>query len=202
MNLLLITQRVEFVKSHNERRDSLDQRWIDFIQKCGFVPLICPNNINVTDILLKEIKVSGIILSGGNNLVEYGGDAPERDSLEYSLIDYSICSNIPLVGVCRGMQVILDYFKINMVNVENHINTNHIITSEDNIKKQVNSFHSMGAFDTNNEIAVIYRSEDGVLEKIRHKQYNLHGIMWHPERNIPIDMDDLIFFKKIFCGKE
>ncbi len=193
---ILITQRVITVESYNERRDCLDQNWNKFIFECGFIPFICPNNLIIVKSLLKKIEVSGIILSGGNNLTKYDGKASERDKLENYLIEYSIKKHVPLVGVCRGMQVILDYFNINLVNVRNHIKTTHNLYYK-NSRMIVNSFHSLGAYETNNEIYVECRAEDGVLEKIRHSTYNIHGIMWHPERNAPFNDNDIDFFKEI-----
>lgn len=201
MKLILITQRVEIVHKYNERRDCLDQKWSNFILECGFVPLICPNNLVVTEKLLKKVNISGIILSGGNNLLKHGGEAPERDILENYLIDYSLKKHLPLIGVCRGMQVIMDYFNMKMVSVENHINKNHTLNYK-NAQITVNSFHSLGAFETSEEFYVDCKSEDGVLEKIKHKTYSIHGIMWHPERNVPFNDNDIRLFKEIFKESE
>lgn len=197
MRLILITQRVEVVEGYNERRDCLDQNWIDFILKCGFLPILCPNNFIITKMLLKKVKISGIILSGGNDLCKYGGNAPERDILEKYLIEYSIENNIPLIGVCRGMQIILDYFNVKMIDVNNHIKSHHLLNYK-NRKVLVNSYHSMGAIEANDDIYIDCKSEDGVLEKIMHNTYNIHGIMWHPERNIPFKSSDVMYFKEVF----
>lgn len=43
-------------------------------------------------------------------MVEYGGNAPERDAVDHKLIELCIKNNIPVYGFCRGMQSILDYF--------------------------------------------------------------------------------------------
>lgn len=199
MKIVLITPRVEVNDEYYERRDCLDQKWSNFLIKCGLVPLICPNNIYVTKHLLKEIKISGIILSGGGDLVKYGGKAPERDIQESFLLDYSITHNIPLLGVCRGMQMIMDYFGVELHEIENHVNVSHLLSHADtNII--VNSFHKLGITDLKNvKIHVNCRSEDGVIEKIKHLEYPIHGIMWHPERNDTFTTYDISFFQEVFC---
>ena len=40
-----ITQRVDKVKSHDEWRDALDQRLIDWVVRSGFVPVPIPNSL-------------------------------------------------------------------------------------------------------------------------------------------------------------
>lgn len=191
--IVLVTQRVDVIEGYGERRDALDQNWVQFLMECGYVTLSCPNNIHVTKELLKNIDISGIILSGGNDLVKYGGNAPERDDVETYLIEYSIDKKIPLIGVCRGMQVIMDNFGIELIKVDNHVKENHILQYKDN-NIQVNSFHKYGAIKSNKNIIVDCMSDDGIFEKIRHKTYNIHGIMWHPERyTIKRDVDIKIF---------
>lgn len=195
--IVLVSQRVDVIEGYGERRDGLDQNWTNFLMECGYATLPCPNNINVAKELLKNIDISGIILSGGNDLIKYGGDAPERDELERYLIGYSINKKIPLIGVCRGMQMIMDNFGVELIEVNNHVKEHHRLSYKDeNI--YVNSFHRYGAVKTNENIIVDCISSDGVFEKIRHKTYNIHGIMWHPERhtikrNIEVNRDIEIF---------
>ena len=42
--------------------------------------------------------------------MSYNGDAEKRDLLEKKLLKHAIKTKIPLVGVCRGMQIIQDFF--------------------------------------------------------------------------------------------
>ena len=79
MKVVLYTQRVEVAESYGERRDCADQNIPCFIEACGYLPLPLPNIRNIAERLIEQIRPSGIILTGGNSLVEYGGDAPERD---------------------------------------------------------------------------------------------------------------------------
>lgn len=194
--MVLVTQRVDVIDGYGERRDALDQNWAQFLMECGYVTIPCTNNIYVTMELLKNIDISGIILTGGNDLSKYGGNSPERDNLEKYLIKYAIDKNIPLIGVCRGMQIIMDNLGIELIEIDNHVNKNHILEYRGN-NIEVNSFHRYGAIKSNNHIVVECISNDGVFEKIRHKTYNIHGIMWHPERYTIKRDTDIEIFKTI-----
>jgi len=122
---IFISQRVDII--NNERRDSCSQEWNELAINCGFIPIFVPNNIKLVYSLLSFISPDGIILTGGNDLVEYNGNAPERDEVESLLIEYALINNLPLLGVCRGMQMILNYFNNKLVKVKNHVRTQHIL---------------------------------------------------------------------------
>ena len=191
MKKVFISQRVDFIGE--ERRDSYSQEWSDLAQACNFLPIFIPNNINLAKKMIMEIKPEAIILTGGNDLVEYGGTALERDIVEKYMIDYAEKNNIPLLGVCRGMQMILNYYGIRLEKVNGHVRTNHVLTND----VEVNSFHNWAAKNGNEIIKVIERSEDGCIEEIEHVLHcNIHGIMWHPERYKPFRDGDLIFVRR------
>ena len=108
--IVYVSQRVEFVKSHQETRDCLDQNLILFLQHLDLLSIPIPNfktNIKKSiDFIFKKFPPSAIVLSGGNDIGEY----KNRDILEYYMIDLAIANNIPLIGICRGMQIINSYF--------------------------------------------------------------------------------------------
>ena len=82
MKVILYTQRVEIIESYGERRDCADQNIPRFIKACGYLPVPVPNICETAIQMTEEIKPAGIILTGGNSLVKYGGNAPERDNME------------------------------------------------------------------------------------------------------------------------
>ena len=79
--IVFYTQRVEFIKSYGERRDCADQNIPRFIEACGYLPVPLPNISNIVRQMLELMNPAGIVLTGGNSLVKYGGDAPERDEV-------------------------------------------------------------------------------------------------------------------------
>lgn len=198
MKKVFVTQRVEIIKQYNEIRDCLDQKWIDLLLECNLLPIAVQNNIEQIELMLKEVNPDGILLTGGNDLCKYGGNAEERDRVEYHLIKYAINNNIPLLGVCRGMQIILDYFNCNFKKVIGHVNIEHIIKNGET-EKLVNSYHNFATLECGQDIDVIYKSKDGVIEEIKHNKYEIYGIMYHPERYESFRRDDIKLIKSVFA---
>ena len=195
MKYIALTQRVQVLSDIQERRDALSQEWASLSAVCGFLPMLLPNVLPVAEQLLKEQPPHGILLTGGNDLVSYGGDAPERDEVEHALIEYAIKTHTPLLGVCRGMQMLLDHFGTPLVPVEGHVRTCHMLDNGDT----VNSFHSFGAISCNPPLRVLCSSQDGVVEGVQHTEYPwICGIMWHPERYHPMRERDISTIKELF----
>lgn len=192
---IAITQRVEYIEAIGERRDALSQEWIGLAKTCGFLSLLLPNHLLTVRELLEIRKLDGIILTGGNDLAVYGGSAPERDETEQFLIQYSMEQKVPLLGVCRGMQMILNQFGTKLQKVERHIRTEHLLSSGD----KVNSFHSWGAMECQKPLIPEAWSADGVLEAVIHQDCPwIRGIMWHPERYHPLREGDILLIKEMF----
>lgn len=196
---ILITQRVIVDKNTKERRDCLDQRWIKFFNLCNIVPIVIPNVIKFSE-YLKQIDFDGVVLSGGNCLYKYGGDAKERDLLEKEILKYCIVENIPIIGVCRGMQVIQDYFKIKLVKVYDQVLENQKIIYKRRFIN-VNSFHEYGTFQNIDEFKVLAYSEEKLIKSIIHNNLPIMGLMWHPERYKKFKKIDIDLFVKMFQVK-
>ena len=201
MKIVLFTQRVEIIESYNERRDCADQRIAKFIRTCGYLPIPIPNNPTLASEIVNELKPSGIVLTGGNSLVKWGGNAPERDETDSQLIHLAIERTIPLYGLCRGMQSILDYFGENLTIVKGHVSVRMSVTGIDDpvlgsFSREVNSYHNQGCIVVKSpDIEILAKSADGVIKAIRHKSYPLFATMWHPERETPFSSDDIKMIK-------
>jgi N5-(cytidine 5'-diphosphoramidyl)-L-glutamine hydrolase len=197
MKFIGVSQRVVFISEYQERRDCIDQQWIRFLYECGFISILLPNHISSTTSMLENIKLSGILLTGGNSLIKYGGDAPERDETERYCIEFAIRKSLPVMGICRGMQVIQDFFGLNLEKVAGHVNQNHVLKFAGS-NCEVNSYHHYGAFNTTRDLEITATASDGVVEAIRHKEYLIAGMMWHPERFLPFSERDVEMFKNFF----
>jgi putative glutamine amidotransferase len=204
MKLIAITQRVEQVTETGERRDALDQRWVTLLQHIGFSVLPLPNNIDNSLALIKTLPIQGIILSGGNSLCDYGGDAPERDKLEALLLDYSKKNKLPLLGVCRGMQLIQQQENIPLQTIKGHVCKAMTISlnqeGQQGQQKTVNSYHNWGTYQSSEPLIIDAVAQDGVIKAIHHRDYPIKGIMWHPERESPFSTDDLQFITRFFTS--
>lgn len=197
---VLYTQRVEIVESYGERRDCGDQNIPAFIRACGFLPIPVPNIPGTALELLRCSNAAGIIFTGGNSLVKYGGNAPERDALERELLALALEKDIPLYGFCRGMQVIADYFGAELHDVQNHVAIRHEIRGPMG-SCMVNSYHNQACFQVPESLGVLAVCEDGVTEAIHVKGKRIMGTMWHPERETPFCGADIDRVRKLI-GKE
>lgn len=197
--LVAVTQRVEIIKRPGggvERRDALDQAWTMFLQAAGCMPAPIPNDPDVAVEMLRELPVDALVLTGGNDLVAYGGDAPERDATEFALLAKAREWQLPVIGVCRGMQMIQQMFGVALERVEGHVADKQTI-SIDGRSAEVNSFHKWGASGTAPSLEVWARAGDGVVKGVRHRSELITGIMWHPERTRPFAARDLVLFQKL-----
>jgi N5-(cytidine 5'-diphosphoramidyl)-L-glutamine hydrolase len=199
MNRIGVTQRVVIERS--ERRDSLDQRWYPFLQACGFTPVLLPNHLETAMGLMNDISLRAVLLTGGNDLVAYGGDAPERDALEFHLVDRSIEKKIPLIGVCRGMQIIQHVLGAKFEKVTGHV-TPQLPIQAHGKKRTVNSYHGWGTRQNVAALETWAIAEDGIIKAVRHCSAPVMGVMWHPERNLPFDAEDLVLFRKLISNSK
>lgn len=199
MRVVLYTQRVEVVESYQERRDCADQKISEFIAMCGFLPVPVPNKSEILEKLVQHLQPTGIVLTGGNSLEKYGGNAPERDRTDKKLIEIALGKDIPVYGFCRGMQSILDYFGNDLVDVKGHIALRHNIYGE-NGTREVNSYHGQACMKLrdDSELRVISRASDNVIEEICHQKYLIRGTMWHPEREKEFQETDIMNVKNLF----
>ena len=201
-----ITQRVDKIESYKESRDALDQRLIDWVQSAGCIPIPIPNNLvdtSLSNILqpnlqewLQCLGINFILLTGGNDI----GDVKERDLTEEYLLFWANKHNKSLLGICRGMQMMSTFDGAELRRIENHTNTRHklkIIGSNQVFPEEVNSYHKKKKKKCPTKYEILAVSEDGSIEAIKHLNLNWEGWMWHPEREAPFNMMDIIRFKSM-----
>ena len=198
MKAIAITQRVVVEPRYGERRDCLDQAWTQFLLKCKLTPVPVPNQIIAARELCERASIDGLILTGGNDLSIYGGDAPERDATEEMLVDFAADHGLPVLGVCRGMQVIQHRFGTPLKRVTGHVTSRQFIWI-DGKQTEVNSYHEFGATETRPPLETWAVAEDGVVKAIRHASARILGVMWHPERRAPFAPSDVALFSR-FLG--
>lgn len=211
MQKIGLTQRVEVVGSVGERRDCLDQAWADLLLPLGYVPVPLPNAVSGpagVAALVAELDLHGVILTGGNDLADAPGAAtaaPERDRFERLLLDACTERRLPVLGVCRGLQVLVRYCGGALAKVEGHAGTRHALRVEASPgmplsdRDAVNSYHDYGVLrgELGADLEVAARATDGSVEAVVHRHLPVWGIMWHPER-APRDERDVALLRALF----
>jgi len=204
-----ISQRVEMASTYYERRDCLDQAWTQLFERVGLDLVPVPNTLNDVKSWAQRQALDGILLSGGNdlsNLPNADNPAPERDACEMALLLWAQSLHLPVVGVCRGMQMINSYLGGTLTEVRGHIARIHTVRPLTNSPlfheySMVNSFHSwgIGLSDLAPDLELLVLSDDNVVEAFRHKSLPWFGVMWHPERDNGFSSElDTFMLQKIF----
>ena len=99
--LVALSMRVTEAENYIERRDSISHDWIERLDSWNYTAVPVPNGGDPVA-LLKELKPGLLILTGGDDL----GLFPERDASEKKLLGVAMESGTPVLGVCRGLQLI------------------------------------------------------------------------------------------------
>ena len=194
----------------------LNQTYIDEIMKSGGIPFIIPLTTDSKLILEIINDINGLVISGGVEIdPKYYGEINSGKSIEISdfldkcekeVIKIALESDIPVLGICRGMQA-LNVFcggsLIQDIPSESESVLIHSLIKPDvafhkiNLEKAsplsdimgfgehiVNSYHHQAVKDLAPEFSVCATAEDGIIEAIYHKTKKfVLGVQWHPERD-------------------
>lgn len=204
-----LTQRVVFASEGDERRDFLDQAWTRLLVENGYCPVPLPNAISDVDQYLAELVLDGAILTGGNDL-SHMPDAktasPQRDLFERKLLRFCGQHQVPVLGVCRGLQVLVTHHGGDVMRIADHAGVRHALVIDKSRAmplgpgREVNSYHkyglSVGQLPPDLELGAM--APDGSVEAVAHRYLPQWGIMWHPEREHPFHPGDVELLEAIF----
>ncbi|HWO26744.1 MAG TPA: gamma-glutamyl-gamma-aminobutyrate hydrolase family protein [Kofleriaceae bacterium] len=216
MRRIGITQRVEIAAGHGERRDCLDQRWARLLASRGFIPVPLCNEVEDVAHYVEALALHGVILTGGNDITSLDGatdPAPERDRFERALLAAGSARRLPILGVCRGAQLLALFHGGRVSPVTDHVARRHAVTLVGGhltsaagrvalrwpARFEVNSYHSFtispGALDA--RLVPLALADDGSVEAVGHVDLPQLGVLWHPEREDPA-ADDPLDLLRIF----
>lgn len=205
-----LTQRVEVAAERGERRDCLDQAWYAVLQAAGLAPVALPNRAELGVELIGALDLGGVLLTGGNDPLDAPqarDAAPERDALELALIAACAERDLPLLGVCRGMQMLVVAAGGALVRVDGHVGAPHALRVHERsrglpleARDAVNSFHGLGVTREGlpADLAPLASAPDGTVEAVAHRHLRQWGILWHPER-APHDPRDRELVRAVFA---
>ena len=130
----------------------------------------------------------------------------EIDELDLQVIDYAVKNNLPLFGICRGLQMINIYFEGSLKqHVINHLETEHKVMLVERfldfpLLEIVNSFHHQSVKKIGKNLIPLYYSIDGEVECFIHKKYPIIALQFHPEMDgkNTFYLMFLMYFKNLF----
>jgi gamma-glutamyl-gamma-aminobutyrate hydrolase PuuD len=193
MKVVAISQRVDQLPDRNETRDALDQRLAAFISSCGYVPVPVSNALGgAIREWLTVVQPAAVVLSGGNDILQF----IDRDDTELALLAHAQERQLPVLGICRGMQMMAHWAGAGLHPVQGHVRTRHRLVGE--ITGEVNSYHGFALAACPNGFEVLALSEDYEIEAFRHQSLPWEGWMWHPEREATFAERDIQRLKALF----
>ncbi len=174
--------------------DVSDADLVQFFTDSGFVVAILPNEVRAATVILEGAAI--LVLAGGPEPVRRPGHRAEgrRQVTEVALLDLAIARGIPVLGICRGMQVINCHFDGTLKALppgHGHAGTEHLVQLRPSRLATVlathspfavNSYHDNSVATLGPDMQVAAMSDDGEIEAIEHASLHVYGVMWHPER--------------------
>ena len=194
----------------------------------NYIDALKENDIEVIATLDVDeaIKCDGLLLPGGGDIdpVYYGeemngSDEPDRelDKAQRDILDAFVKAKKPILGICRGMQLINIYFggslHQNLVTRDIHTRKNgndsiHSVKSveEGNLFEKfygktfnINSAHHQGTKKLGKGLKEVLCSDDGVCEAVIHEELPIIATQFHPERmSYKQRRDDTVVGEEIF----
>jgi putative glutamine amidotransferase len=142
---------------------------------------------------LAALRLDALVLAGGNDL----GSCPRRDDTELRLMLHCASRGIPVLGVCRGLQLVQTSFGGSIARApEAHDGgrTHRIDVTDARAQRLLGvehlaapSYHRFGV--TVDGVAPALetwsKSGDGWVEMLAHRSLPIVAVQWHPERPLP-----------------
>jgi putative glutamine amidotransferase len=198
--------------------DFLKHNYVPYFEKVGITPILVPNSLADPGAYIRALGAQGVILTGGGDVdpSRYGQPnsashevSPVRDQTEARLLEAALEDDLPVLGICRGMQFLNVFFGGALVQdlptqfprALNHKTGTHAVTLVDGTlvrllgtdRLSVNTYHHQGV--TEATLAPVFdvtalSDADRVVEGVRHRAHCVFGIQWHPERpNSAVEAD-------------
>ena len=198
--------------NYDEQTCKLAEGYYRSVQQAGGVPVIIPPLADTDSIINTLEHIDGLLLSGGADYNPlYADEEPipalhginsERDLPELLITRLAYNRQIPILGICRGIQtlamalggkVLQDIGQTTVKHSQdaNRSEPTHRVTVEKdstlfNIYKEeklyVNSFHHQAVGDAGPLFHVTATASDSTIEAIESAEYkSILGVQWHPE---------------------
>lgn len=151
------------------------------VRELGYYSEIVAHNTGYEKI--KELKPTGIILSGGPSDI----NSDQTPSFDDKILDL----NVPIFGLCYGMQLITNHFggKTQKLDISEFGSTKVRVEEDKSIilnnieNKEFNSWmsHGVSAVKEPSEFRVLAKSENNIIAVIENSKKNIYATQFHPE---------------------
>jgi putative glutamine amidotransferase len=149
--------------------------------------------------------IDGLVLTGGADVEpdRYGHDnhasttEPHRDELEFTLFETAVADGLPVLGICRGLQLINvhqggtleqhvpQHLRYDVApHTETHVLTitpGSVLHSLYGDTAEVNSLHHQTVGEVGHGLVVTAVAEDGTVEGLELAGVPVIAVQWHPE---------------------
>jgi microsomal dipeptidase-like Zn-dependent dipeptidase/gamma-glutamyl-gamma-aminobutyrate hydrolase PuuD len=191
----------------------LGRGYYQSVVAAGGVPVVIPPVADKHVVINTLEHVDALILSGGGDINPlWAGEEPspklhginqERDLPELLIARLAYNRQIPMLGICRGIQTLATAFggkvaqDISDVATIKHSQdadrsepTHTVIVDEESqlfdiyksAKLMVNSFHHQAVAEAGDKFKVVAKSPDGIIEAMESSEFkSILGVQWHPE---------------------
>lgn len=219
-----------------ERGSELAEGYYASVEAAGGVPLVIPPGLSPEALCSLLDRIDGVLLSGGADvnplfvgeepIPQLGGINPRRDAMELLLVRLAYDRQIPLFGICRGIQVLamalggsvhqdlgacLPEAKLlkHSQNLERGVASHKVEAEEGSLMHRllgkeifVNSFHHQAVNEPGPRLQVTARSVDGVVEAVEStEKKSIYGVQWHPECFLPAGNECMMPLFRHFVGE-
>jgi len=202
--------------NHKEDTSRIADAYVEAVLKAGGTPVLIPLMTDETALEAIVSRIDGLILSGGCDINPqlFGEEHhptvetcdSERDRYEMALLKQAVERQLPILGICRGNQLINVAFGGSLIQdipsqvTESTVNHNQeeareIATHSIKIKPEsrlhqitrsrqimVNSFHHQAVKAVAPGFEAVAWADDGVIEAIESTEGKvILGVQWHPE---------------------
>lgn len=222
------------------RKDGLSciaETYVQAVLKAGATPVLIPvmNSLEALSAVVADLD--GLILSGGGDLNPlFLGEEPIpqlgegdliRDEYDLMLLRLAINRQLPVLGICRGHQLInlafggslfQDIYVQQTASLNQHSQPTpreypshsvRIVAGNHFLKEVypgtgtllVNSFHHQAIKEVAPEFVVAAEATDGINEAIAHVEKNIYGVQWHPEAMAAVDDESMLRLFQFFVQK-
>ena len=191
----------------------LGRGYYQSIVEAGGVPVVIPPVADKHVIINTLEHIDALVLSGGGDINPlWAGEEPspklhginqERDLPELLIARLAYNRQIPMLGICRGIQTLATAFGGRVAQDISDVATikhsqdadrsepTHSVMIEQasslfdiyqSATLMVNSFHHQAVAETGDKFRVVAKSPDGIIEAMESSEFkSILGVQWHPE---------------------